>query len=365
VEDLAVASERTTEHDEPVVDQRVHEPGMLAKALLLAQVTRPVPRAAALEPDGEEHHRRVYPPARPHYDRAMASVQTSVPAQGVLSRTPSPALVLGAIASVQFGSALATTLFAQVGPAGAVLLRLVSASIVLLVIWRPRPRARTRSELLLAALFGLVLAGMNLAFYEAIQRIPLGIAVTIEFVGPLAVAITGSRRRLDLLWVALAAAGIVALMRGDAHALDPLGVALALAAGCLWGAYILINARVGKAFAGGTGLAIAMAVGSMVALPVGVAQGGAQLLAPHTLLLGAAIGMLSSAIPYTFEMEALRRIATNVFGVLMSLEPAMAALAGFLVIGQTLSSRELAGIALVVIASVGASSSARKAPIAV
>jgi inner membrane transporter RhtA len=278
---------------------------------------------------------------------------------------PSPALVLGGIASVQFGAALATTLFARVGPAGAVLLRLVAATVVLLIVWRPSVRAATRRELALAVLFWFVLAGMNLAFYESIRRIPLGIAVTVEFVGPLAVAIAGSRRRLDVLWVALAAAGIVALMRGDTHGLNPIGVVLALVAGCLWGVYILINARVGKAFAGGTGLALAMCVAAVVALPVGVAQGGAQLLHPQALLVGGAVGILSSAIPYTFEMEALRRIATNVFGVLMSLEPGMAALAGFIVLGQTLSARQLVGIALVVAASVGASSSARKAPIEV
>ncbi len=295
----------------------------------------------------------------------MASFETSAPAQGALSRTPSPALVLGGIASVQFGAALATTLFARIGPSGAVLLRLVFASVMLVLIWRPALRSSTRRQLLLAALFGLVLAGMNLCFYEALQRIPLGIAVTIEFVGPLAVAIAGSRRRLDLVWVALAAGGIVALMRGDAHGLDLLGVGLALAAGCLWGAYILVNARMGRAFADGGGLAIAMCIASLLALPAGIAEGGARLLSPHALLLGAAVGLLSSAIPYTFEMEALRRIATSVFGVLMSLEPAMAALAGFLVIGQKLSARELIGIALVVIASVGASGSARKAPIAV
>ncbi len=295
----------------------------------------------------------------------MASVETSAPAQSLLARTPSPALVVGAIASVQFGAALATTLFARVGPGGAVALRLVAASVALTVIWRPSLRSRTRRELLLAALFGLVLAGMNLAFYEAIERIPLGIAVTIEFVGPLAVAIAGSRRRLDMLWIALAVGGIIALMRGDTHGLDVLGVVLALTAGCLWGAYILVNARVGRTFAGGTGLAIAMCFASVIALPVGIVQGGTDLVQPHILLIGAAVGILSSAIPYTFEMEALRRIATNVFGVLMSLEPAMAALAGFLVIGQTLSVRELAGIALVVAASVGASASARKAAFAV
>jgi inner membrane transporter RhtA len=206
---------------------------------------------------------------------------------------------------------------------------------------------------------------MNVAFYESIQRIPLGIAVTIEFVGPLAVALVGSRRKLDFLWVALAALGIVALMQGDTHGLNTVGVVLALAAGCMWGLYIVVNARVGKAFEDGSGLALAMCVASVLVLPLGVAEGGASLVHPHSLLLGAAVGMLSSAIPYTLELEALRRIAKSVFGVLMSLEPAMAALAGFLIIGQSLSGRELAGIALVIVASLGASLRARQAPVQV
>lgn len=300
------------------------------------------------------------------YDRILvALVDTPAPDTGLLSRAPSPALVLGGIASVQLGAALATTLFAKIGAGGAVWLRLLSATIVLLAIWRPRVRGRSRRELLLAATFGLVLAVMNLSFYSAIARIPLGIAVTIEFIGPLAVAVGGSRRRLDLVWVGLAAAGIVALMRGDPHGLNTLGVLFALFAGCLWGIYILLNARVGRAFERGTGLALAMTVACIVALPVGVGQGGTALLQPRSLALGAAVGILSSAIPYSFEMEALRRIATNVFGVLMSLEPAVAALAGLIVLGQALNGRELIGIALVVAASIGASRRAREAPIAV
>jgi inner membrane transporter RhtA len=291
---------------------------------------------------------------------------TDAPALGgLLSRAPSPVLVLGAIGSVQFGSAVASTLFARIGPGGAVLLRLVSASFVLLLISRTRVRTRTRRELMLAASFGIVLAAMNLSFYEAIRRVPLGIGVTIEFIGPLMVAVAGTRKRVDFLWVALAALGIVALMRGDAHGVDPLGAGLALIAGCMWGAYILINARVGRAFADGAGLTLAMCVASIAALPAGVIEGGGQLVTPHSLAVGAAVGMLSSAIPYSLEMEALRRIATNVFGVLMSLEPAVAALAGFLILGQNLSARELVGIALVVVASVGASLRAREAPIAV
>ncbi len=282
---------------------------------------------------------------------------------GLLARAPSPVLVLGGIASVQFGSAIATTLFHRIGPGGAVLLRLLSASIVLLAIWRPAVRGVGRRELLLAALFGLVLAAMNLSFYEAIHRIPLGIGVTLEFIGPLTVAVAGSRQRLDFVWIALAAGGIVALTRGNAHGLNELGVALALIAGAMWGLYILVNARIGRAFAGGTGLALAMCVATVVALPFGIVQGGANLLSVHSLALGAAVGMLSSAIPYTCEVEALRRIATNVFGVLMSIEPAMAALAGFIVIGQGLSARELVGMGLVVAASVGASRHARRAPV--
>jgi len=284
---------------------------------------------------------------------------------GLLARAPSPALVLGAIASVQFGSAIAATLFARVGPGGAVLLRLLFGGLVVGALRRPRLRGRSRRELALAACFGLVLAGMNLSFYHAIRRIPLGVAVTLEFVGPLAVAIGGSRRRLDLLWVALAAGGILALARGQAHGLDALGAALALVAGCLWGAYILVNARVGRAFEGASGLALALAVGFVALLPVGILEGGAHLIEPRSLELGAAVGLLSSAIPYSFELEALRRIAPAVFGVLMSLEPAMAAVAGLVVLGQGLAARQVLGIGLVVCASVGASRRSREAPVAV
>lgn len=295
----------------------------------------------------------------------MSLLDTPARDAGLLSRAPSPALVLGGIASVQTGAALATKLFARVGPGGAVLLRLTAAAIVLMVIWRPRLRGRTRRELVLAVTFGVVLAAMNLTFYSAIDRIPLGIAVTIEFIGPLVVAVAGSRRRLDLVWVGLAVAGIVALTRGGTHSLNTLGVVLALVAGALWGTYIHLNARVGRAFERGTGLALAMSVACVVALPVGVVQGGFALLAPRVLVIGAAVGILSSAIPYSFEMEALRRMTTGVFGVLMSLEPGVAALAGLVFLGQALGGRELVGIALVVAASIGASLKAREAPIAV
>jgi inner membrane transporter RhtA len=284
---------------------------------------------------------------------------------GLFARAPSGGLVVGAIASVQFGAALAATLFQRVGPGGAVLLRLLAAAIVLVALWRPRTRGRTAPELRLAAVFGVVLAAMNLSFYEALHRIPLGIAVAVEFIGPLAVAVGGSRRRIDLLWVALAAAGIIALAHGGTHGLDGLGLGLALVAGCFWGIYILLNARLGQAFEGSTGLALAMCVAALVVLPVGVADGGANLLEPGSLALGAAVGILSSAIPYSLEVEALRRIAAPVFGVLMSLEPAVGALAGFLVLGQNLGARALVGIGLVILASVAASRGSTDAPVAV
>jgi inner membrane transporter RhtA len=295
----------------------------------------------------------------------MADRVTAASGAGLLARAPSGGLVVGAIGSVQFGSSLAATLFQRLGPGGTVLLRLASAAIILAVLWRPRLRARTRKELQLAAVFGLVLAGMNLSFYEALDRIPLGIAVAIEFVGPLTVAVVGSRRRVDFLWVALAAAGILALTRGGAHGLDGLGIALALAASCFWGTYILLNARLGRAFEGSTGLSLAMCVAALAALPVGISAGGGHLLEPGSLAIGSAVGILSSAIPYSFELEALRRIAAPMFGVLMSLEPAMAALAGFLVLGQALGARALLGIALVIVASVGASRRMVESPIAV
>jgi inner membrane transporter RhtA len=290
---------------------------------------------------------------------------SAVPSGGLLARVPSGGLVVGAIASVQFGSAIAATLFAKIGPGGAVFLRLLFGAVIVVALWRPRLQGRSRRDLALAALFGLVLAGMNFSFYTAIHRIPLGIGVTLEFVGPLAVAIFGSRRLIDLVWVALAAGGIVALTHGQTHGLDTLGAGLALLAGCLWGTYILVNARVGRAFERGTGLALALCVSLVVMIPAGAIEGGAHLLDARSLALGAAVGVLSSAIPYSFEIEALRRIAPAVFGVLMSIEPAMGAIAGLIVLGQGLSARAIAGIALVVCASIGASLRTREAPVAV
>jgi inner membrane transporter RhtA len=272
---------------------------------------------------------------------------------------PPVALVLIAVGSVQFGAALARTLFDDAGPGGTVFLRVLFAAVLLAAIWRPRLGGRPTRDLWLVAAFGLALAGMNLAFYASIDRIPLGVAVTFEFVGPLAVAVGGSRRRLDLLWVALAAAGILLLADfGDFGDLDATGVGLALLAGGFWAACILLSARTGKAFPGGAGLALAMIVATAVLAPVGVADASTALLEPHVLALGLAVAILSSAIPYSLELEALRRLPAGVFGVLMSLEPAVAALAGYVVLGETLGVREVAAIGLVVAASAGAARTA-------
>jgi inner membrane transporter RhtA len=189
----------------------------------------------------------------------------------------------------------------------------------------------------------------------AVERIPLGIAVTLEFVGPLGVAIVNSRRLLDVLWVLLAAIGIILLAPVGGLKLDLVGVALALVAGSFWAAYILLSAKVGQVFPGGRGLALAMAVAAIVLLPMGVLAGGSALLKPNVLLMGFGIAMLSSAVPYSLELEALRFLPVRVFGVLMSLEPVAAAFMGFIVLGETLNLRAIMAILLVSVAAAGAS----------
>lgn len=195
---------------------------------------------------------------------------------------------------------------------------------------------------------------MNLSFYLALDRIPLGIAVTLEFVGPLGVAIAGSRRRRDLVWVGLAAAGLVLLAPGPGSDLDAFGCAMALVAGAFWGAYILLTARVGRALEGGGGLAIAMGVAAALTVPVGVIDGGGGLLSLEVLVIGLLVAIASSALPYSLELEALRRLPASTFGVLMSLEPAVAATVGFVGLSQGLAARELVAIGLVLAASAGA-----------
>jgi inner membrane transporter RhtA len=278
-------------------------------------------------------------------------------------RIPAPALVITAVLSVQLGAAVAKSLFDQLTPTGVVALRLVFGGLVLGLLFRPRIRNRPRAELRLAVAFGLVLVSMNLCFFQALDRIPLGIAVTLEFVGPLGVALMGSRHSSDFLWVAMAAAGIALLAPGiGGEELDTAGVAFALAAGVLWGVYILLGARVGQAFSGPTGLVLAMGVGACVALPLGIVSAGSSLLEPALMAAGLGVAVLSSAIPWSLELEALRRLPTHVFGVLMSLEPAIGALVGLVVLGERLGIRAVTAIALVVLASAGAARGARTAP---
>jgi inner membrane transporter RhtA len=271
-------------------------------------------------------------------------------------------LTVGAILSVQAGAAVAFNLFDELGPAGTVLVRIGFAAIVLMALWRPSVRGRSREALRMAALFGFTLAAMNQSFYLGLDRVPLGIAVTLEFVGPLAVAIAGSRRRRDLLWVALAGGGILLLSPGLGDELDLLGAGLCLLAGAFWAAYIVLSQRVGQAFAGGHGLALALAFGTVLLVPGGIAQGGADLLQLDLLAAGFAVAMLSSALPYSLELEALRYLPKGTFGVLMSLEPAAAALVGFVALDQSLSTSELLAVAMVVVASAGALRSAAQLP---
>lgn len=277
-------------------------------------------------------------------------------------RLPSPVLVLGAIASVQLGSALAKLRFDRTGPIGMVLLRLAVGALVLLAVARPRLRGRDRRQLLLVLAFGAVLAGMNSSFYAAIGRIPIGVAVTVEFAGPLAVAVAGSRRLLDGVWVALAAAGVVLLTRDGGGALDPVGLGLAGLAGLGWACYILLSQRLGRSFPGVDGLALATAVAAVLVAPAGIVRAGGALADWQVLIVGVGVGLLSAAIPYSLEIEALRRLPTRVFGVLMSLEPAVGALAGLVVLGEALRSREVLAIALVCVASAGAAWAGRTAP---
>lgn len=266
--------------------------------------------------------------------------------------TPPAAQVLGGMLSVQVGAALAKQLFPVVGSAGSVALRIFFAAVVLLAIWRPSLRLG-RGAWPVVTGYGLVLGGMNLSFYLALTMLPLGVAVTITFLGPLAVAIGGSRRWLDGLWAVLALSGVLLLAEGGGD-LHLIGIVLALVTAGCWASYILLSAALGRHTTDGGGLAIGMVVAMLVVLPIGIAEAGARLLEPWVLLAGLAVALLSSVIPYSLELEALRRMPPKVFGVLMSLEPAIAALIGLLLLGEVLDGTQWLAVLLVVAASVGA-----------
>jgi len=275
-------------------------------------------------------------------------------------RASAVGLVLAAACSVQGGAAVAKSLFPQLGAPGVVFLRLLFGSAALWAIARPQLRGRSRRDLRLVAALGVVLVSMNLSFYESLQRLPLGIAVTVEFLGPLAVAVLGSRRAVDLVWVALAAAGVALLANGGGSAAHPLGIVLAAVAGFFWACYILLSVHVGRAFPGASGLAPAMALGAVLAAPWGIVSAGHHLRDPQLVGAAVGVGLLSSALPWSLELEALRRLPSHVFSVVLSLEPAVAALAGFVFLHEHLRVRAWFAIALVVLASAGAAR--RRAP---
>ncbi|MFX4273882.1 EamA family transporter [Propionibacteriaceae bacterium Y1685] len=289
----------------------------------------------------------------------MNDAQPTTPA-GLTGRIPIPPswLVVTSIASVQVGAAVAKDLFGTVPPTAMVWLRLITSAIVLLILIRPRLTGRTRHDWLVALGYGVSLTLMNWAIYQSFARLPLGVAVTIEFLGPLLLAVAGSRRLRDIIWVVLAGAG-VALLGFEPTGLDPVGVVFALIAGAGWAAYIVLSGRTGRHWQGLSGLAVASVVGAVALAAPAVAEAGPTLLQPRVLLLGAVVGLMSSVIPYSLELVALRRMPAKVFSILMSLEPAAAALAAVLLLHELLSVQQWIAIVLVVAASIGSTRSSR------
>ncbi|MFJ6719692.1 EamA family transporter [Streptomyces sp. NPDC091259] len=286
-------------------------------------------------------------------------------ATGARARFGPVALVVSAGISVQFGAALAVMVMPRTGAAGVVTLRLAAAALVLLLVCRPKVRGYARADWSTVFWFGVTMAGMNGLFYQAIDRIPLGPAVTLEVLGPLALSVIVSRRLVNLLWAGLALAGVALLAghgEGGFGGLDPLGAAFAVGAGAMWAAYIVFSARTGRRFPQADGLALAMAVAAVISLPLGVVEAGSDLVVPSTLALGLGVAVMSSVLPYTLELLALRRLPAPTFAILMSLEPAIAASAGFLVLHQGMSVADALAIALVIAASMGAVRSQTAAP---
>ncbi|HET7351092.1 MAG TPA: EamA family transporter [Marmoricola sp.] len=265
---------------------------------------------------------------------------------------PAPLLVLGGVVSVQFGGALAATLVPEIGAGGSVLLRIGIAAVILVAVARPRLRGHTASAWRTVVAFGVALGLMNWSFYGSLAHLPLGVAVTVEFLGPLVLATVLSRRPTDFVAVLAAAAGVLLVSEAFTVPLDELslvGLLLALLAGACWAAYILLSSRTGAEFEQLDGLAIALVVSAVVVLPAGLSS--TDLWTPEHVLKGLGLAVLSSLLPYSLELLALRRLRAAVFGILLSLEPAVAALAGLIVLGQRLSGLQLLGMSLVVLAS--------------
>jgi inner membrane transporter RhtA len=274
---------------------------------------------------------------------------------------PLPAVLL-AILSVQGGAALAKGLFPALGPTGTVGLRIGLSALILLAAFRPPLHRLTGAQWRAVVPYGVVLGVMNLVFYHALSRIPIGLAVTVEFVGPLGVAVFGSRRAVDLAWVVLAGAGIALITPWTGGNVDPLGVALAFAAGCCWAGYIVLGGRLSRVLPGGAAVSTGMLVSAVTVVPFAAAAGGFAQVTPGRLAAGAGVALLSSAIPYTLEMIALKAIPARTFGILMSLEPGVAALVGLAVLREVLSPAQWLAVALVIIASAGSTLTGRRAP---
>ena len=262
-------------------------------------------------------------------------------------------LVLASIVSVQFGSAIGRTLFDDLGATGVIALRLGLSAPFMLLLLRPRVRQWTGAAWRAAAMLGVTMGAMNLIFYLSLRTVPLGVAVTVEFIGPLLLALAQTRRLVDLLWALLATSGVVLLGIDTTTGIPLSGLALALLAGLFWAGYILASAHLGQQLPGMDGLAVALAFGAVLVLPFGAAGASAVFSTPSLLIGGAAVALLSSVICYGLELSALRRMPTRVFGILMSLEPAAAAIAGLLVLSQRLGVREVVALVAVSLASVG------------
>jgi inner membrane transporter RhtA len=272
---------------------------------------------------------------------------------------PPPALLLVSIVSIQIGAAVAVNLFPVLGPVATTFLRITFAAVLLLVASRQAITWEARRHAGALLLYGTLLGVMNLCFYGAISRIPLGIAVAIEFVGPLGLAVATSRRGRDFAWIGLAAAGVLLLTPEIGGTLDPLGVALAAAAGLCWAGFIMLSRRLGRVLPGSSGLALGMAVAALVVLPVEVAVGGLGRLDPSVLLGALAVAILSTALPLSLEFEALKRLTARTYGILVTLEPAVAALVGAVLLGQAMGLQGLLAVACVTIAALGVTISDR------
>jgi inner membrane transporter RhtA len=298
---------------------------------------------------------------------SQVNSESALPAGGgtlmrLAALVPAWAYVVIAILSVQTGAAVAEQLFETVGPEGVVFLRTLLAALMFYALWRPKLRGYDRRAYAYAVLYGINIAAMMLTFYAAIARIPLGIAVAIAFAGPLGLAVAGSRRVIDFLWIVLATAGILLLSPFTDTTLDPFGMLMALLSALGWMTYILLSRRVSTVLDTGAALTMGMVVAAAVALPLGSGGAAKVLMNPGLAALALVVALLSSTIPFAFEFHALKQLPPRVFGLLVSLEPVVATIIGFLVLHEKLGLRELAGIAMVTAAAIATARSAQPAP---